>query len=66
MEKSYHLYLSLTPIGKSTKTYISLLNRFVFNYDRLQDALLKTFSVDAESYRRKFRGSKVNDNENYV
>lgn len=35
----------------------------MFNYDRLQDALLKTYSVDAESYRRKFRESKVNDNE---
>lgn len=63
--KNYHVYLSLTLTGKSTKTYISLLRGFMFNYDHLQDALINTYSVDAESYRRKFRESKVNDNETF-
>ncbi|XP_063597903.1 uncharacterized protein LOC134774421 [Penaeus indicus] len=64
--KNYHVYLGSVLTGRALKTYVSLPDEVLLNYTQLREALLKTYSVDAESYRRKFRESKVNDNETYV
>ncbi|XP_063601511.1 uncharacterized protein LOC134777606 [Penaeus indicus] len=62
----YHIYLGAQLTGKALKTYINLPNNVLSNYELVKDALLKTYCLDAESYRKKFRESKVNETESYV
>ena len=62
----YHIYLGAHLTGKALKTYTTLPNDDLSNYEMVKDALLKTYCLDAESFRRKFRESKVKDDELYV
>lgn len=62
----YHIYLGAHLTGRALKTYINLPNDELSNYELVKDALLKTFCLDADSFRRKFRESKVKDDELYV
>ncbi|XP_042886053.1 uncharacterized protein LOC122262167 [Penaeus japonicus] len=64
--ENYHVYLGSVLTGKALKTYVSLSDEVLNNYDQLKTALLRTYSVDAESYRRKFRESRINNDESYV
>jgi len=59
--QNYHIYLGSFLTGKALKTYVSLPDEILHNYDQLKDALLKTYSVDAESYRKKFRESRIGE-----
>ncbi|XP_037779144.1 uncharacterized protein LOC119575564 [Penaeus monodon] len=62
----YHVYLGAHLTGKALKTYINLPSKILSNYELVKDALLKTYCLGAESYRKRFRESKVNDTESYV
>ncbi|XP_063615688.1 uncharacterized protein LOC134788803 [Penaeus indicus] len=62
----YHIYLGAQLTGKALKTYINLPNNVLSNYELVKDALLKIYCLDAESYRKKFRESKMNETESYV
>ncbi|XP_063587863.1 uncharacterized protein LOC134765248 [Penaeus indicus] len=64
--QNYYIYLGSFLTGKALKTYVSLPDEILHNYDLLKDALLKTYSVDAESYRKKFRESRIGENETYI
>ena len=63
---SYHLYLSSLLSGKALKIYVSLSDSILEDYDSLKEGLLKAYAVDADFYRKRFRESKVKDNETYV
>ncbi|XP_037774647.1 uncharacterized protein LOC119571392 [Penaeus monodon] len=59
----YHIYLgSLLAL----QIYVSLADDILKDYSQLKDALLKAYNVDADSYRKKFKESKVGDTETYV
>ncbi|XP_037774806.1 uncharacterized protein LOC119571692 [Penaeus monodon] len=61
--KDYHIYLgSLLAL----QIYVSLADDILKDYSQLKDALLKAYNVDADSYRKKFKESKVGDTETYV
>ncbi|XP_047481664.1 uncharacterized protein LOC125034066 [Penaeus chinensis] len=64
--EDYHVYLGTSLRGQALKVYISLPDETLRNYERLKEALLRAFAVDADSYRRKFRESKCKENESYV
>ena len=64
--EDYHVYLGSCLRGRALKVYTSLPEDTVNDYDKLRDALLKAYTVDADSYRRKFKDSKVQDKESHV
>jgi len=64
--EDYHVYLGTCLRGQALKVYISLPDDIVKDCSRLKEALLRAYSVDADSYRRKFRESRCKDKETYV
>ena len=46
--------------------YVSLPIDVVTDFEKLKEALLRAYSVDADSYRRKFRESKCGDKESFA
>lgn len=64
--EDYHVYLGTCLRGQALKVYISLPDDIIKDYSRLKEALLRAYSVDADSYRRKFRESRCKDKETYV
>ncbi|XP_037773456.1 uncharacterized protein LOC119569314 [Penaeus monodon] len=62
----YHIYLGSLLGGKALQIYVSLADDILKDYSQLKDALLKAYNVDADSYRKKFKESKVGDTETYV
>ena len=64
--EDYHVYLGSCLRGRALKVYTSLPEDTVNDYAKLRDALLKAYTVDADSYRRKFKASKVQDKESHV
>ncbi|XP_063584731.1 uncharacterized protein LOC134762284 [Penaeus indicus] len=64
--EDYHVYLGTCLRGQALKVYVSLPDDIVRDYTRLKEALLRAYSVDADSYRRKFRESRCKDKETYV
>lgn len=52
--------------GKSLKTYCSLASDIADDYDKLKKALLKSFHVNPNEYRKKFREGTINIGESYV
>ena len=64
--ENYHIYLGTNLMGKALKTYASLPVAVLNDYSRLKEALLKAYCLDADSYRKKFRDSKLGDNETYM
>ncbi|XP_069992741.1 uncharacterized protein [Penaeus vannamei] len=65
-KEDYHVYLGSLLRGHALKVYVSLPDDTVSNYEKLKEALLRGYSVDADMYRRKFRESKCQDRETYV
>lgn len=61
----YHIYLGSVLRSHVLKVYISLPND-VNNYEKVKDVLLRAYSVDADSFRRKFRVSKCGDKESFA
>ena len=61
-----HVYLGSILSGKALKIYVSLPTDVQKDYAQLKEALLKGYSVDSDSYRKKFRESKVDEKESYV
>ncbi|XP_063586494.1 uncharacterized protein LOC134763893 [Penaeus indicus] len=64
--QNFHVYLGSLLGGKALKIYVSLPDDVLVNYELLKDALLKGYNVDVDSYRKKFKESKVGENETYV
>ncbi|XP_042882240.1 uncharacterized protein LOC122259492 [Penaeus japonicus] len=64
--EDYHVYLGSCLRGRALKVYTSLPDESIKDYNKLKDALLKAYTIDADSYRRKFRESKIKDRESYV
>lgn len=62
----YHIYLGLTLRGHALKVYVSLPMNIVTNYEKVKDALLRAFSVDADLFRCKFRESKCGNKESFI
>ena len=65
-ESDYAVHLGTLLRGKALKTYVSLPQEVSEDYEQLKKALLLAYHVDADSYRRKFRESRVGDNESYI
>ncbi|XP_069985589.1 uncharacterized protein [Penaeus vannamei] len=65
-KEDYHVYLGSLLRGQALKVYVSLPDDTISNYQKLKEALLRAYSVDANMYRRKFRESKCQDRETYV
>ncbi|XP_037774920.1 uncharacterized protein LOC119571901 [Penaeus monodon] len=65
---NFYVYLGSLLGGKALKIYVSLPDDVLVNYELLKDALLKGYNVDVDvdSYRKKFKESKVGENETYV
>ncbi|XP_037801935.1 uncharacterized protein LOC119596676 [Penaeus monodon] len=62
----YHVYLGSCLRGRALKVYTSLPDESITDYSKLKEALLKAYTVDADSYRRRFRESKIKDKESYI
>lgn len=62
----YHIYLGSSWRGHALKVYVSIPMNIVTNYKKVKDALLRAYSVDADSFRRKFRESKCGDKESFT
>ena len=62
----YHIYLGSLLRGRALKVYVSLPIDVVTDFEKLKEALLRAYSVDADSYRRKFRESKCGDKESFA
>ncbi|XP_042856047.1 uncharacterized protein LOC122242739 [Penaeus japonicus] len=65
-KEDYHVYLGSLLRGHALKVYVSLPDETVKNYDKLKEALLRAYSVDADRYRRLFRESKCGEKESYI
>ncbi|XP_037802989.1 uncharacterized protein LOC119597483 [Penaeus monodon] len=65
-KEDYHVYLGSLLRGRALKVYVSLPEEIVNDYEKLKSALLRSYSVDSEMYRRKFRECKCTDKESYV
>ncbi|KAK4309527.1 hypothetical protein Pmani_018837 [Petrolisthes manimaculis] len=65
-KSDYHIYLGSLLRGQALKVYVSLPNDVVTNYEKVKEALLRAYSVDADSFRYKFRESKCGDNESFT
>ena len=63
---NYHVYLGSSLRGHALKVYVSLPDDVLSDYDKVKEALLRAYSVDADSYRRKFRESKCSDKESFA
>ena len=61
-----HVYLGSILSGKALKIYVSLPTDVQKDYVQLKEALLKGYSVDSDSYRKKFRESRIEEKESYV
>ncbi|KAK4324766.1 hypothetical protein Pmani_004606 [Petrolisthes manimaculis] len=57
-KSDYHIYLGSLLRGQALEVYVSLPNDVVTNYEKVKEALLRAYSVDADSFRCKFRESK--------
>ncbi|XP_042870472.1 uncharacterized protein LOC122252196 [Penaeus japonicus] len=56
---SYYVYLGSLLSGKALKVYVSLPDEILTDYVKLKESLLKAYSVDSDSYRKKFRESEA-------
>ncbi|XP_063591291.1 uncharacterized protein LOC134768392 [Penaeus indicus] len=54
-KQDYHVYLGSVLRGHALKVYVSLPDETVKDYEKLKEALLRAYSVDADKYRRLFR-----------
>ncbi|XP_047480167.1 uncharacterized protein LOC125032798 [Penaeus chinensis] len=54
-KQNYHVYLGSVLRGHALKVYVSLPDETVKDYEKLKEALLRAYSVDADMYRRLFR-----------
>lgn len=64
--QNYHVYLGSLLGGKALRVYVNFPAQVLHDYGQLKEALLEAYSIDADSYRKKFRKSKVGENETYV
>lgn len=65
-KQDYHVYLGSVLRGHALKVYVSLPDETVKDYEKLKEALLRAYSVDADRYRRLFRESKCGEKESYI
>lgn len=57
--------LSTALTGKALSVYSRLSERESKNYDVLKSALLKSYDLNADGFRRKFGHSKLDSGETY-
>ena len=60
------LHLGSLLKGKALKEYVGLPSEISEDYQMLKLALLKAFHADVDSYRKQFRGMKVQGDESYL
>ncbi|XP_037787649.1 uncharacterized protein LOC119583248 [Penaeus monodon] len=65
-KQDYHVYLGSVLRGHALKVYVSLPDETVKDHEKLKEALLRAYSVDADRYRRLFRESKCGEKESYI
>ncbi|XP_047492523.1 uncharacterized protein LOC125041545 isoform X1 [Penaeus chinensis] len=65
-KQDYHVYLGSVLRGHALKVYVSLPDETVKDYEKLKEALLRAYSVDADMYRRLFGESKCGEKESYI
>ena len=65
-KKDFALYLGTLLKGKALKVYTNLSKEVADDFDSLKEALLKAYSINADTYRKKFRTAKVKEDENYT
>jgi len=63
----YHIFISVHFWeARPCKLTLSLPDDICEDYSQLKDALLKAYNVDADSYSKRFRESKVGEKETYI
>ncbi|PIK51534.1 hypothetical protein BSL78_11561 [Apostichopus japonicus] len=66
VRSEWAILLSALLTGKALNVYSRLSDDDSKNYDILKKALLCIYDMNADGFRRKFRGSKLEGGENYI
>lgn len=64
--EDYPFHLGTLLKGKALKVYVGLPIEVSEDYQSLKQALLQAFQIDANNYRKQFRGMKAGTDESYV